>query len=236
VGGNQWRHRLVDFRDAGLALATVFAAYFGAAALDDVWAFWLLLLASLVYVFLRWSLPAVRRRRTDRKNLLRLGRQYPQALQAAGELKARVEDLGGDLAKAHADSAMQFASGIAEGRRRAMGELYAAMCVAKLTPLAMYLDGDALMFAVRVDPPEAMPFVGSLWSLRVKGIGQVKAKLRVAEISDSGDALLMTVADRRDAPFMKSLSLRANTESDPPGSLEIGRREYVSLSELEEEG
>lgn len=222
-----------DFNQALLALATVVGAYFGAAALDIVWAFWALFGLSLGYAGLRWLIPGVRGAVRKYRDLITRGRDHPRLMRVAAEHQARAEQLEAEKRALQLQESERYKLGVVEGRRRAIGELLASQTAAQLEPTAIAIQDDELMLAAK-PLTEDLPVVGSRWLLAVKGMDSIKGICTVREISPTLYVRL-SVDQALDVGHLTALRGQAELSSDFPPSLELRVRPFEEVQDLEQE-
>ena len=230
--GSQWRGAWRDFGGALITLTTLVGGYWAAAAIDLEWVFWGLAILAAAYAGARWVLPRGLKRLNQFRILIQQGQDYPRLLEVAARRQAEVEELEVAASRANSDAESQIAAGVLEGRRRVVGEMRAMAAGRSLTPIAVGLENGKLLIAAEVDVGP-IP-LDSLWCLQVKGMGTVKAILRVVD-TPSSDKALLAPDHARDAKFVAALAESAATSSDFPVSLEIAPRRATCIEDFEKE-
>jgi len=232
VAERGWRTVRGDFLAAVVLVVTLGAGYWTAAAEGKRRTFWLLVLLAALFAFARWCLPRIRARVIAFRALLRAGRDYSRVLAVAGQHQARADEIQELLNEATAALGLRFADGVAEGRRRVVGEVLGGSGTA-LTPIAIGLPDDELAFAATATGGSPVE-LGSLWQLRVRGVGTLVAVLRVADVVNDEDVILRV--DHARAPdLVDGLRIRAQDSTDFPASLEIAARGMTSIRDFEQE-
>lgn len=236
VTGRQGREVLRNFSYALGVAVTLVAGYFGLKAVDALWAFWSCVGAAALYAGARWVLRPIQRLIAAYRGARERLRRYPRLELSAATLTLEAQDLNAKLESAQRASNAAFARGASRGRMQVVGELLAGACPADLRPVGMALDGADLVMVVDVVPPHAPPLIGSSWRLCVRGVGEVKATMRVSQTDEDKGEALLRVVEVLDFGYIDGLKKRALTDSDPPKSVEIRRRNYEQITELEQEG
>lgn len=222
-----------DFVRALALLATVGGAYWGAVALDALIAFWILLGIAVLFALTRSALPPIIEKYRNLRKLLRDGSEHPRVMRVAAEHQAEVEDLRRQLEEAQTSLDITWAEGILEGRRRVIGEIL-ALTGAELSGMAISVQNNALVCAAWVADGRPMPEMGSLWCLRVRGVGQIKARVRVVDLPQP-QRVILALDYSNDPVYTEALKAKAATASDFPSSLEIVPRDFTALRDLEDE-
>jgi hypothetical protein len=221
-----------DFIASLVVVATLVGTYWAAAAINQVWIFWVLAGLAASYAVLRFGIRRIRPIWERLRKTHMDGRNYPAALKRAGELTAENEDLKTEVEALRLRADDRYVTGLLEGRSRVVGELTASACGSELAPVAMENIDGIMRFGADIRGGEE-PEAGSVWLLRLRVTGAIKALLKVEAVTER--SVVLVVDSDRDAAYMESLRSRATSESDVPASLEIKSRSYGNVEELKQE-
>lgn len=228
-----WGRFVKHFFIGATTLGTLVGAFWAALTFDVLWVFWLIFPLCIVYGLAHAVLPWVKNQWLQLKEQLRLAKDHPRAMKAAGIAQEKVEELEEQLRNASASGSVFYSQGVLSGRKRVVGEIWAAESGAILSPVAMAIENGKLVIAATVEPVDLMPATGSVWLLRLRGLELVQAVLIIT--AQSKTAVSLCIEESLNLDFMDALTKQAATDGHPSPALEIVRRPFESIDELREE-
>jgi hypothetical protein len=223
-------------RDTGtyvLALATLVGLYFAADQVGLVWVFWWVLALAFLLAVGRIVIARLIVSWRQVRELIAKGRKFDNTLRVAAIWQERFVELERTLTSLEDAGPQLEAASVLEGRRRFAGELAAYQSRARLSLVSMGLIGGECVLAATI-AGAASPPIGSHWHLKVLGLNQTKAVLRVIAFESPWVKLVIDRVD--DVEYMDGLVRQAGQDSTVPASLVIECRPVHSPLDLLEEG
>ncbi|MHA7274990.1 hypothetical protein ACX80O_00455 [Arthrobacter sp. Hz1] len=204
---------LKDYWSALAILAGIVSLYLGALAIDLVWAFWLVCVASLLWAFVKPSARLI-------KNVVNRYRNYGKLLRRAATAEVREKLLRIEVKQLQRDLPEEYKKGLEEGASRVVG----AQLGQGLEPLprisSITLIQGCIGFAAHFNA-KATPIVGSWFTVEVVGTGESKGAVKVVEVRESEKVALLQCCEEVTPEFWEKLRLRVNEDPDPPRSVRL---------------
>jgi len=196
------------------SIAAVAGLGLGAEAIHELWAFWLVLGASLVISLFRTQAVA---RGFDVINRIRI---YPKLLKQFGELKERAADLENQLSIYKDECVTSFDRGLIEGARSLRGTLLSAGINPPPVVSSISMDEEALQLFANCDE-SSIPRTGCRFVVVVKNTQKQLGVLEVQSVEAHRGVAVLTCVERTTPKFWERLEAKALEDPSAPDGIEL---------------
>lgn len=210
---------MTDFIKKFLAIAafmaTIAGFWVGAAAINAIWAFWVIIVGSLTVAFAAVVAPKWIRAFIDHSDR---ARKYPSLLRKAAALEVENSDLKFALHDAQTESQRAYERGTADAWLEVLGSYYASQANAPLLKAVINEDDQAILIAQSQGEP---PHPGARYSVVSTLSEEVKGVVVVRGFSPTAERVELVCVNVTQPDFWRELAREAILSAHPPTDIQL---------------